>query len=133
MARRAAPLHRLQVEMARKGSARGSSGARCFLVGALRNDASMDAPPCTEAFFPALVGAHAGLCELQLRFLIPFCLAGACPAALAAALGDGWRALARHSSILAPDLTPFSFPLRQGMQHLALLPVAWAPLAAAGY
>ena len=75
--------------MARRGSARGSSGARCFLVGALRNDASMDAPPRTEAFSPALVGAHAGLCVLQLRFLFSFCLAGVCPAGLATAFG-GW-------------------------------------------
>ena len=98
---RTAPLHRLQVEMALRGSARGSSGVRCFLVGALRSDMSMEAPPRAEAFSPALVGAHAGLCELQLRFLFSFCLAGACPAVLAAALGDGWHVLARHSSALA--------------------------------
>ena len=87
--------------MARRDSARGSSGARCVLVGALRSGASMDAPPRAEAFSPALVSAHAGLCRLQLRFLLSFCLAGVCPAVLATAFGDGWRVLARHSSALA--------------------------------
>ena len=86
--------------MARRGSARGSSGVRCFLVGALRNGASMGAPPRTEAFSPTLVSAHAGLCRLQLRFLLSFCLAGACSAVLATAFGDGWRVLVRHSNIL---------------------------------
>ena len=45
--------------------------------------------------------AHAGLRELQLRFLLASCLAGACPAALAAALAAGCRALARPSNALA--------------------------------
>ena len=56
---------------------------------------------CPCAGSPPWVKAHAGLSELQLRFLLTSCLAGACPAALAATLAAGCRALARPFSMLA--------------------------------
>ena len=43
------------------------------------------------------------LAELQLRFLLTPCLAGACPAALAATLAAGCRALARSFNVLAAE------------------------------
>ena len=83
--------------MGRKGSARGPSAERCFLVGPFRSAARADAPLHREAFSSSLARMHVGLPALQLRFLVTSCLAGACVAALAA----GWRALAKPSSILA--------------------------------
>ena len=83
--------------MGRKGSARGPFAERCFLVGPSHSAASADAPLYKEAFSSSLVQMDVGLPALQLRFLAPSCLAGACAAGLAA----GWRALARPSNILA--------------------------------
>ncbi len=83
--------------MGRKGSARGPSAERCFLVGPFRSDARTDAPLRIEAFSSALVRMHIGLSALQLRFLVTPCLAGVCVTALAA----GWRVLAKPSNILA--------------------------------
>ena len=94
-------LYRLQVEMGRRDSARGSPRERCFLLGPFRNDARMDAPLCREAFSPSLVRMWAGLPVSQLRFLHTSRLAGAWLAALAAALVAGWRALARPANMLA--------------------------------
>ncbi len=95
----AASLCRLQVGMGRKGSARGSSGERCFLLGPFRNGARVDAPLRREALSPPLARAQAGLPVPQLRFLLAPCLAGAWLAALAAALAARRRAVARPSSI----------------------------------
>ena len=98
---RAASLRHLQAEMGRKGSARGPSAGRCFLVGPFRSDARVDASLRSEAPSPSLARAHDGSPALQLCFLVTPCLAGACVAALAAALAAGWRALAKPSNILA--------------------------------
>ena len=108
--------------MGRKGSARGPSAGRCFLVGPFRSDARIDASLCREAFSPSLVRMHIGLPALQLRFLATPCLAGACAAALAA----GWRALAKPSSILAalalkPSLGPAGWPPSLALALHALL------------
>ena len=66
--------------MGRKGSARGPSAERCFLVGPFRSAARADAPLCREAFSSSLVRMDIGLPALQLRFLAASCLAGACAA-----------------------------------------------------
>ena len=79
-----------------KGSAPGPSAERCFLAGPFRSDARADAPLRREAFSSSLVRMHIGLSALQLRFLVTFCLAGACVTDLAA----GWRVLVRPSNIL---------------------------------
>ena len=93
---RAASPRRSQAEMGRKGSARGPSAERCFLVGPFRSAASADAPLYREAFSSSLVQMDVGLSALQLRFLVTSCLAGVCVTALAA----GWRVFARLSNIL---------------------------------
>ena len=87
--------------MGRKDSARGPSAGRCFLAGPFCSGARVDASLRREAFSPSLVRMHIGLTALQLRFLATPCLAGACVAALAAALAAGWRALAKPPSALA--------------------------------
>ena len=94
--------------MGLKGSARGLSGRRCFLLGPFRNGASIGAPLHREALSPPLVRMCAGLAGSHLRFLLAPCVSGVCLAAvavaalaLAAGLAPGWRAFARASSILA--------------------------------
>ena len=70
--------------MGRKGSARGPFAERCFLVGPFRSAASADAPLYREASSSSLVQMDVGLSALQLRFLVTSCLAGVCVTDLAA-------------------------------------------------
>ena len=70
---RATSLYRLQVEMGRRGSARGSPRERCFLLGPFRSDARIDAPLCKEVFSLPSVRMWLGLPVSQLRFLLSLC------------------------------------------------------------
>ena len=94
--------------MGRKGSVRGPSGERCFLLGPFCSDTRIGAPLHREALSLPLARMRAGLAGSQLRFLLAPCVPGVCLAvvavaalALAAGLASGWRAFARASSILA--------------------------------
>ena len=111
---RAASLYRSQVEMGRRGSARGSPRERCFLLGPFRSGARMVAPLRRGLFSPPLMRICSGLPVSQLRFLLTSRLAEAWLAALAAALVAGWRALARPANVLAAPVLASQVPERAG-------------------